>query len=186
MVPMQFLPSFLNIWTNQMWAPPVRTVGVKTVPNSWQAYPFSTTMNKVPGGQSPLTQTAPQQILEGNPDTSPYDYFYSTIDTTPRCRAHLLGQKCFKGEFCERTHSYPREDKILCKYYRENRCSRTASDCWFYHPRQPAIKPIPEKDRYLLVQPMGHLMRDLLSKRKWKAKLTKNINLPATIPPRVY
>ena len=104
---------------------------------------------------------------DGNYLNSPDDFFYDeTVDTTPRCRAHLLGQKCFKGEYCNKSHSYPKEDKILCKYYREKRCSRTASDCWFYHPKQLVTKPIPEEDRYLLVQPMGHLIRDLLSKKK--------------------
>ena len=24
-------------------------------------------------------------------------FFYETVDITPRCRAHLLGQKCFRG-----------------------------------------------------------------------------------------
>ena len=129
-------------------------------------------MNKVPGPsqtpqvQPPLTHTTHKQMLEENHNNSPYDFFYETVDTTPRCRAHLLGQKCFKGDFCNKSHSYPKEDKILCKYYREKRCSRTASDCWFYHPKQSVTKPIPEEDRYLLVQPMGHLIRDLLSKKK--------------------
>ena len=94
------------------------------------------------------------------------EYRYSSVDSDeliectdmiPRCRAYLDRNKCHKGDYCNKSHCYPREDKVLC------RGRRTLSDCWFYHPGEEVVT-LPDSERLPIVQTMGSLMAELRAK----------------------
>ena len=62
-----------------------------------------------------------------------------TVDMEKRCLTYMLGYKCHKGEFCDAVHRLPREDKVLCKFFKEGKCNR-GSQCWYFHPFQSIPK----------------------------------------------
>ena len=74
-----------------------------------------------------------------------------------RCVAYMKGLKCHKGEWCELTHRFPREDQVVCKDFIENDCARP--DCWYWHPGNKVKKFVPDPNAPLLVQSVAEAMR---------------------------
>ena len=56
------------------------------------------------------------------------------LDFSLRCKAYMRDRKCHKGGYCGKLHTFPWEDKIVCKYYKAGACERGAAECWFWHP----------------------------------------------------
>ena len=114
-----------------------------------------------------------QQLFRNN--ARKYDSEHSELDQTididinRRCTVYMSGLKCHKGDYCDKIHRYPREDKVLCKYINGKGCTRPAYDCWFWHPGD-TVKYVPDEDAPLLVQSMGDIMKYI------KKELTKNPN----------
>ena len=81
-------------------------------------------------------------------------------DFGERCKTYMKGLRCYKGEYCEKIHKFPREDHIVCQDISSGYCPRTASDCWFLHPEE-RINFIPDENAPFSVQPMGELVRYL-------------------------
>ena len=97
---------------------------------------------------------------------SKLDDLRETTDTLPRCVAYMSGYKCHKGEYCDRYHRFPREDKVVCKDFKEGGCQRPASECWYHHPREVVANWESESERHFLVQPMGDLIKYLRKEEK--------------------
>ena len=87
-----------------------------------------------------------------------------TVDMEKRCLPYMTGWKCQKGRFCDAVHRYPREDKVHCKLFKEGKCSKSASRCWYFHPFQSIPKFEIEEDAPLLVPGVGHIMSYLRNK----------------------
>ena len=85
-----------------------------------------------------------------------------------RCTIYMSGLKCHKGDYCEKSHRFPREDKVLCEYFDGEGCDRPASECWYWHPGT-SIKYVPDDNAPLIVQSMGGIMKYL------KEKTVKNV-----------
>ena len=87
-----------------------------------------------------------------------------TIDMEKRCLTFMQGYRCHKGDFCDRVHRLPREDKFLCRLFKEGKCNREASHCWYSHPFKKVNKFETEEDAPLLVPGVGHIMSYLRNK----------------------
>ena len=87
-----------------------------------------------------------------------------TIDMEKRCLTFMQGYRCHKGDFCDRVHRLPREDKVLCRLFKEGKCNREASHCWYFHPFKKVNKFEIEEDAPLLVPGVGHIMSYLRNK----------------------
>merc|ERR1711970_1208785 len=87
-----------------------------------------------------------------------YNELDETADMERRCKIYMKGYRCHKGDYCERLHRLPREDRVLCKYFKEGQCRREADNCWFFHPHIKVNKFKPDDDAPLLVQAVGHTM----------------------------
>ena len=86
-----------------------------------------------------------------------------------RCTIYMSGLKCHKGDYCEKSHRFPREDKVLCEYFDGEGCDRPASECWYWHPGT-SIKYVPDDNAPVIVQSMGGIMKYL------KEEIGKNPN----------
>ena len=95
------------------------------------------------------------------------------VDMYLRCKVYMSSFKCHKGEFCNKIHRYPKEDGILCRNFKDNKCTRSASDCWFSHKGEKVKAPLPENDAPYLVQPMGHLVAHLRSSNFSQGRVVK-------------
>ena len=104
-----------------------------------------------------------------------YNAEYTDVDETVdihfarRCKEYMYGFRCHRGDCCDKMHKFPREDKILCKYFKTGECSRGATECWFWHPGK-TVKYVTPNDAPLLVEPMGYTLKYL------RNKLAKNPN----------
>ena len=91
------------------------------------------------------------------------------VDLGKRCMIYMSGLKCHKGDYCEKLHRFPREDKIVCKHINGEGCSRPVSECWFWHPGNK-VKYVPDENAPVLVPSMGDTMKyirnNLLKKSK--------------------
>ena len=104
------------------------------------------------------------------PLRSDTDLRLETTDMLSRCRVYMSGFKCQKGDYCDKLHRFPREDKVLCKDHKDGECQRDASDCWFYHPGTRVAKSESNTERPSLFQPTGHLMKILRDREAKKSK----------------
>ena len=86
-----------------------------------------------------------------------------TIDMENRCLIYMQGYRCHKGDYCDRIH-LTREDRVLCRLFKEGRCNREASHCWYFHPFKKVNKFEIEEDAPLLVPGVGHIMSYLRNK----------------------
>ena len=68
-----------------------------------------------------------------------------TIDvtTTRRCQVYMTGYRCHKGDYCDKLHRFPKEDGVVCKYFKGKGCTRDAKSCWFLHPGKKSRHPNP-------------------------------------------
>ncbi|CAL4236905.1 unnamed protein product, partial [Meganyctiphanes norvegica] len=110
-----------------------------------------------------------------NPEYSELDETVD-MDIALRCAVYMSGFKCHKGDYCDKLHRFPREDRVMCKYHIAEGCERTASDCWFWHPGEMFDKFVPDDDAPMIVQSMGDIMsyiKNELSKDpdKYKSRL---------------
>ena len=97
-----------------------------------------------------------------------------TIDTDlrKRCKTFLMGKsKCTNGEFCSKYHTYPKDDNIMCLFFKDGYCKRTEEEYWFKHkPWQSNTKRKQEEKPYD-IEPMGHLMKRLRDEAQKKKRL---------------
>ena len=117
-------------------------------------------------------ETSHHNSSDANDDDSEYNEIHyleyndidETIDMENRCIIYMKGYKCHKGDYCERLHWLPREDRVLCRFFKEGRCHREASHCWYFHPHKKVDKFKIEDDAPLLVPGVGHIMSYLRKK----------------------
>lgn len=76
-----------------------------------------------------------------------------------RCPVFMTGSTCHKGDYCERIHRLPKEDSVVCKYFKGDGCQRSASNCWFWHPGVKYDTFTPAVDAPRIVQSVGDLMK---------------------------
>ena len=90
-----------------------------------------------------------------------------SFDRVKRCLPYMTGWKCQKDRFCEGVHRYPKEDKVHCKLFKEGKCHKSASRCWYFHPLFDIPKLEIEEnfqDFPLLVPGVGHILSFLRNK----------------------
>ena len=101
--------------------------------------------------------------MESNMSSINSEELLECTDMTARCRTYLNGYLCQNGDYCSKSHSYPRDDKVLCRDFKYGMCNRTASKCWYFHPGQ-VVNNLPDNERLPIVQAMGSLIAELRSK----------------------
>ena len=92
-----------------------------------------------------------------------------------RCMTFLMGMsKCSSGEYCNKYHIYPKEDGVMCQFFKDGHCHRSEETCWFLHrPGQSNKRVEPEVKEYNYnynVEPMGHLMKRLREEERNKSR----------------
>ena len=56
------------------------------------------------------------------------------VDFGKRCKTFLMGMsKCSNGAYCSKYHIYPKEDGIMCQFFKNGHCHRSEETCWFKH-----------------------------------------------------
>ena len=80
------------------------------------------------------------------------------MEETRRCTTYLNGLYCTG---CQKLHRYPWEDGVVCRNIRKGRC-KYKGKCWFSHPRQVKVRPVPAQKDHYIIQPTATVMQLLL------------------------
>ena len=105
------------------------------------------------------------------------DEFDDTFDADlgKRCKTFLRGDfKCIYGECYSQYHTYPKDEGILCKFWKDGQCTRSKDECWFAHSRFQSQTKKKSQPRSYNVETMGELMKRLKNEEQKKEKMETN------------
>ena len=88
------------------------------------------------------------------------------IPLKAHCQSYLHGNKCHKGDWCNKMHQFPRVSGLKCEDFQRGECDRLAEDCWFYHDRVVVEETCEDEHRHTTVSSMGATIKHLRQKNK--------------------